>query len=368
MTDPYYYEPMKCAEGAGLPPGDEWVMQPKLDGWRAIASITEDGVTLRTRTGKEITTVGYLNEALEAFPPGTVLDGEIVSSGLSEGWNRVQTICSRTTRPHVPTAADPALLFMAFDILVYEDVEQLRMPLDERLRVLKQAFMDAVVLGFGVIRPVPTVEPSQEKLDQWLELGLEGAVVKHLDGLYQPGRRSPLCLKFKVKFTEDCELVGFYEPTPGSKYDGRAVGGVRFLRSNGYEGRAAGMDDATREDMYLNPMDYIGHVVEISHKGEQKSGAVRHPQYERLRHPNDKPVVEVRPRRNPRPAEPTGGRMRNYGAMGAEKLLHCIKELKGGYGDAYDRCMNGGSGDPAADLEVAIAAAEKKGLLPKKEA
>ena len=37
-----------------LPTGDGWVVEPKLDGWRAIVSVNA-GVSVRTPAGRDIT-------------------------------------------------------------------------------------------------------------------------------------------------------------------------------------------------------------------------------------------------------------------------------------------------------------------------
>lgn len=52
------------------------------------------------------------------------------------------------------------------------------------------------------------------------------------------------------------------------------------------------------------------------------------------------------------PQKDGGWSGRNYGAMGYSKLHKCIKELEGGYGDAYERCVRKG-GDPVVDLAKA---------------
>lgn len=59
----------------------------------------------------------------------------------------------------------------------------------------------------------------------------------------------------------------------------------------------------------------------------------------------------------PRPA----GRTRNYKQMSDAKLKRCWRELED-EGDAYQRCMNGGSGDPDADLELVARLLRERGL------
>jgi ATP-dependent DNA ligase len=114
-----FIKPMLAATIDVVPEdGTEWIVERKYDGWRAIAGSASsgEGVWVETRTGKRISSVPYLNDALQAWlPAGTVVDGEVVD--LSPGrrqWNRVQTILSRTARNyrHVPTLEDPALTYV----------------------------------------------------------------------------------------------------------------------------------------------------------------------------------------------------------------------------------------------------------------
>jgi hypothetical protein len=51
------------------------------------------------------------------------------------------------------------------------------------------------------------------------------------------------------------------------------------------------------------------------------------------------------------PIERKNGKMRNYRAMRDDNLLRARDELFEG-GEAYDRCLERGSGDPAADRAV----------------
>jgi hypothetical protein len=48
--------------------------------------------------------------------------------------------------------------------------------------------------------------------------------------------------------------------------------------------------------------------------------------------------------------------------MGDKKLEKSIRELWAREGDAYDRCLESGSGDPDGDLVVALDAAKARSL------
>jgi ATP-dependent DNA ligase len=383
------WAPMLCGTIDTPPDDGEWYIEPKLDGWRCIAGRHDDGVWLEARSGARLTTVPYINEDIAAgFPADTVLDGELVSTitGLRHGetsWNQCQTVLSRN-RVHVVTPESPALIYVVFDVLVYDGVDYRGECYAARRELLERHFGTHGKRS-PLVQLNPAVPSSQEALDAILDAGMEGAVVKRLSATYAAGRRDRQ-FKIKPQDTEDVECIGFYEPEPGSKYDGVAVGGVRFRRANGYEGRAAGMDDVERKRMLTNPEEWVGKVIEIRHHGETVGGAVRHPQYVRVRDDKDKsaddlsmPKISAQEaneevaamreesgqtqRTVPTRAPASGGRMRNYGAMGEAKLLRCIEELRVQDGDAYQRCINGGSGDPEADYAAAVTVAEQKGWL-----
>ena len=128
------------------------------------------------------------------------------------------------------------------------------------------------------------------------------------------------------------------------------------------------MDDRLRRALYRDQFieqyparsEYVGRVVELTHKGVTKDGALRHPQYRRFRDAIDKPTP--RPQRVAPATVSAGGRQRNYAAMGDDKLQLCRAQLLSG-GEAYERCLNGGSGDLARDVATVEALLAERGLL-----
>lgn len=367
------YEPMQAKSVDVVPEDpDEFILEPKLDGWRAVAGVPSGGepAWLETRADNRITSVPYIaEEVARLFPPGSIIDGEIVD-GRGTRWNRVQTICSRDA-VHVPTKADPALTYVVFDVLVVDGTDIRHWPLRDRRDILDSAAYAQA--GSGVVRPIEWLAPRGDVLDSLLSEGFEGAVVKRLNAPYRSGKRDGAFIKIKPQLLDDdVVIVGFYDAEPGSKYEGRAVGGIEFLRSNGYVGRAAGMDDPTRTQMYNSPELFLGKVAELAHHGEfSDTGALRHPQFRRLR--PDKSAEEVAPKvgapkrveapKRIKPPKAGGsGRRRNYKAMGDDKLLSCLLDLSAESGDAWSRCVNDGSGDPAADLTYVRQLCDERGI------
>ncbi len=376
---------MFAAKMDAVPTGPQWLMEPKFDGWRVIAS-TIDDVRLQTRTGNEITQVPYITDAVsQRLPANSIIDGEIVALHHGRQWNRTQEILSRTRGgyKHTPTAVDPPLTYVVFDVLQIDGEDIRHLPLGER----KQRLID--VLGAlekdEVLMHSPIHEATEDGLEQLVAEGFEGVVVKDIYSSYVCGGRRHGWRKIKPEAEIEAICTGTYPAEPGSKYapirDGKpnpwAVGGICFRVEHAdgriYEGRAAGMDDQLRRELHEQPEKYTGLVVELAHWGVFDSGALRHPNIRRFRAKADKqtPTREAsskRPKRTasrPARSHTTAGtrRIRNYRAMGPEKLLASMTSLRDGKGAAFEKCMSTGSGDPAGDLVVVEDAARERGLI-----
>jgi ATP-dependent DNA ligase len=362
--------PMLCTAIDAVPDDDTYLASVKLDGWRVRAERTTDRVILTSRAGHVISSMPYIEEALLAVcHPGTVLDGELVDLAAPRQLKRTGSLLP-ASRAHKPSAGNPPLTYAVFDILCLGDADLRAQPLHARLAELARLFdSEAAGLHTGPFvegRPEPALliiehrPSSSEYAQSVIDEGEEGVVVKHRDSRYRHGARD--WCKFKPQQTVDVECIGI---VPG---DGSGPGAIAFRLDSGVEGTAgSGISDREWRDMTQHPEKHVGQLIELAHHGEEKSGALRHPVYRRIRDPRDK-AAPTRPSRWARPAQTAGaaagrtGTRRNYEAMGDKKLATSIRELSAQAGDAYDRCLDSGSEDPAGDLVVATEAAQDRGL------
>jgi DNA ligase-1 len=190
-----------------------WIVQPKLDGIRALLHVEGGRVRITSRCVSEVTyRLGEFQDHLPHLTDGlfglagTILDGELIfpASSLDTG----QTVAwypLRAARAILSSSPDQAcrfqpqsenrLRFQAFDILKYRDAGLTHSPLWERLNSLARAIADA---DHPYLESVPSYALGQLEIHRrGLEAGGEGTVWKRLDRPYEPGRRVAHWLKRK---------------------------------------------------------------------------------------------------------------------------------------------------------------------------
>src|SRR5687767_878973 len=135
--------PQLAKSAKALPTGPGWVYEPKWDGYRAIAFVDGDEVTLQSRNGRPLTR--YFPEL--RFPAGRyVLDGEIVlfdAEGRQDFDALGQRVHPAESRVRMLAEKTPTR-FVAFDLLADEDEVLIELPQSER-RARLEARIDAPV-------------------------------------------------------------------------------------------------------------------------------------------------------------------------------------------------------------------------------
>jgi ATP-dependent DNA ligase len=191
-------EPQLARSRAALPVGDEWVYEPKYDGFRAIAFVDGEECMIQSRSGKPLSR--YFPEL--SFPPGRyILDGEIViddADGLQDFdalQNRIHPAASRIKMLSEETPAR----YVAFDLLALDNEALLERPLAERRAMLEELVAEPVGLT-----PL-TSDPAEA--EPWLHHG-EGVVAKDCQAPYRPGQRIGM-FKIKRVRTIDAVVVGY---------------------------------------------------------------------------------------------------------------------------------------------------------------
>ena len=217
-----------------------WVYEPKLDGYRAIGVVDDNGaVQIWSRRGTRLDAAfPELVGALYAgMPKGTVVDGEIVrwADGRLD-FEALQRRYAQRRRANDLSQAEPCH-FVIFDVLETRRHGDLRRSrLTARRQVLETLFR-RIRTGSHLSLGMQTtdVDLAQIWYDELPAAGVEGLIIKPADSTYTGTRE---WLKYKAHHTTDaiiggitgtltrpeCLLLGRYASDTGElRYAGRTT-------------------------------------------------------------------------------------------------------------------------------------------------
>lgn len=234
-----------------------WWMSEKLDGVRAYW----DGATLYSKNGVVLSPPSEFTAGFPPFP----LEGEL--------WGGRGTF-ALTVSSVLQQQAHSGWLELQYAIFDAPEVlGSFRMRLHKAERWVERHHPPYMFLI-----PQTPVENSAElsrRLDEVVEQGGEGLIVRDPEGIYIPGRSATI---LKVKRFEDAEatVVGH---VPGSGRNRGRLGALRVRTPEGMEFKiGTGFTDAQRD----NPPP-LGAEITYKFTGYYKSGIPRFPVYLRVR-------------------------------------------------------------------------------------
>jgi ATP-dependent DNA ligase len=173
------------------------IFEVKWDGVRALAAVAADGMRLSGRERSAYTARYPELAALCRWPPGTLVDGELVV--LRDGLPHLASLLSRhaLTDPWKIRFAPRwcPVRYVVFDLLYHHGQCLLREPLRERRARL--AALCAELPLPEVIFSAGIVGAGRAWFEAVVAQGHEGIVAKFLASPYQPGRRSAAWKKIK---------------------------------------------------------------------------------------------------------------------------------------------------------------------------
>lgn len=202
-------EPMLAKLSSGIPETDNFIFEPKWDGFRAMIFRDGDDIQIQSRDLKPLQR--YFPELAaplrKELPERCVLDGEIVIAhgGVLDFEALLQRIHPAESRVKMLAVEWPAS-YVAFDMLALGDEDLRNRPQKER-----RANLEA---SLGKATPPIYLTPAtrdRSLATDWFNrfegAGLDGVVAKDENLVYSPGKRT--MLKIKHERTIDCVVAGF---------------------------------------------------------------------------------------------------------------------------------------------------------------
>jgi len=206
---------MLAVPAAEIPePETAWAAEFKWDGVRAVAYMSAGRLRLLSRSDRDMTRAypELAELARQAGPRDMVLDGEIAAfTGGRPSFAALQR------RMHVGAPTPRLVAAVPVTYLVFDIMYSGGQPLISEPYAQRRAILEAQPLAGPHVHIPPSFPGGGHAvLAVSVRDGLEGVVVKRLDSLYQPGRRSPAWLKIKNRRLLDV-VVGGISPGRGHR-------------------------------------------------------------------------------------------------------------------------------------------------------
>lgn len=205
--------------GDRVPETGGLLFEPKWDGFRALLFRDDDAVVIQPRRAADLAYAfpEVVAAAMTFLPPGTVVDGELVSAHDGRLWfeelgMRLRPRSEAGGWKIAELAERYPASFVAFDVLAVAGHDVRDQPNRQRRAVLER--LTAQWRGPFHCSPA-TMDPALAT--HWFEVfegaGLDGVIARPIDAVYEPGKRT--LLKVKHARTADVVVAG-WRPYRGS--------------------------------------------------------------------------------------------------------------------------------------------------------
>ena len=194
----------------------DWLFEVKWDGYRLQAVVEDGKVRTYTRRGLDGSTYfpGLLSPPSWIAAETAIVDGEVVAvdeDGVPDFSLLQEAISGLRSGGKGPR---PRLVYQAFDLLYLDGRSLLRVPLEDRKRLLRSVLRES-----GRVRYASHVEGDGTAFHEAArQRNLEGILAKLRRSTYEPGRRSPAWLKIKIRPEQEL-VVGGWTPGEGNAKD-----------------------------------------------------------------------------------------------------------------------------------------------------
>ncbi len=188
-----------------LPPGDDWIFEPKWDGFRALVFRDGDEIFIQSRDEKPLNR--YFPELVESLrlslPARCVVDGEIVIVQNSElNFDLLQLrLHPAASRVKLLSQQTPSS-FVAFDLLCVGDCDLRGEPFQHRRHEL-EALLSSAAPPIHLTPATRDRSVASDWFRRFEGAGLDGVIAKPVAGTYEPNKR----VMIKVKHERDCDCV-----------------------------------------------------------------------------------------------------------------------------------------------------------------
>jgi len=256
-------------------------MQPKIDGVRMLVGKQLDGTAVvMSRTGKPVYNMNHISdEIMPHLTDGDFIDGEIFTFDMT--FEEITGICRTSKNSDVKDKKCEAIKFHVFD---YFNLKFMDWPFSirsERLKALSLKTKNSFCVPTTILHDKSSI---QHTLDQYIQDGFEGGMIRNVSSVYKLDSRSNDLLKAKYFVTDEYEIVGFTEAT--GRDQGTVIwvcqvpGGFRndgqYVPNTIFRVRPRGSIECRRE-YFEHAIDYMGKMLTVQYQNLTNKGHPRFP-------------------------------------------------------------------------------------------
>lgn len=266
----------------------------KLDGYRYKVIKQDNDINIYTSSGKLDNNLVEIIEEAKLLPDG-VYDGEMIAHGnFEDSTTRFNATTKILGKDDTKTNIDFIVFDYIEDIEDFFDYKEYKVPRYKRLEQAKDIIVNVKELHY--IKLVPVYCNNTKATDsiinniygiyeKVINEGEEGLVIDLADSSYIRAKGTTM-FKMKPEVSGDFKVVNIVE---GKGKDAGRLGAFIIEYKDNLVHVGSGLTDAIRKEVWANPDNYIGKLIEVVYFGEtkdEKTGltSIRLPRFKRFRH------------------------------------------------------------------------------------
>lgn len=239
-----------------------WLSSIKYDG--NYVQIHKHGNSVRffTSGGKEFYHELVADSLVKNNPNlDFIIETEFIGSSQGKLGDRVKAAKLTTYRTNFEKGLANVGLDTNSDTFIVFDVIILNWTFEARHNWLVNIFKGSEQVRLASFEYVDKLELAKCKAKELVDLGYEGLFLKHINHVYQPGKRVNEAIKLKYRKTADLLCIGI---EPG---EGKYIDMIGSLVLQDKEGRTVSVGSGLDDSMRGLPKDYfINKIVEIEYE------------------------------------------------------------------------------------------------------
>ncbi len=229
-------------------------IQPKLDGVRALGI----GNQLYSRNGNIFPTLEHIKKELEENKDNLILDGELYTDDIN--FEKIVGLVRKNNKSKEEEIDSLKIYFNIFD---YIDEN---LSFEKRLIKLTEFFSKN---NFKYLKFVKTEicnkkELIEKYLDNFINEGYEGIIIRNGNGKYEENIRSNNLLKLKRFIDEEFEIINYTTPSEGKEI-GCVIWECKTKEGKKFTVRPEG-NYKERKKLYKEGKKYIGKMLTVRYQ------------------------------------------------------------------------------------------------------